>query len=60
MNQKLKRILALIALALIVFFILFTAILSLTGSRDFWGFFSLILTAPILIAGIAMILRFFR
>ena len=60
MNQKIKQFLAILALLLIMVLIGIVIFYALTGIPDFWGFFGMILTLPLIIAGIAILIRLFR
>lgn len=60
MNQKIKQFLAILALLLIMVLIGIVIFYALTGNPDFWGFFGMILTLPLMIAGIAILIRLFR
>lgn len=60
MNQKIKQFFAILALLLIVVLIGIVIFYALTGNPDFWGFFGMILTLPLMIAGVAILIRLFR
>ncbi|MEE1313868.1 MAG: hypothetical protein UHS41_09165 [Lachnospiraceae bacterium] len=60
MKQKTRQFLAIVGLLLLLLLLAVVIYFSFTGNPDFLGVFSLILTLPLIIAGIGIILRMFR
>ena len=60
MNQKIKRILAILALILIAALLLSIVYLSVTGNDHFWGMFGIVILFPIIAWGLLILVRLFK
>lgn len=59
-KQLIKRIVALIAVVLIVICIITTLIFAVTGNKNLWGMFAITILLPILLWGYLIVYRLFN
>lgn len=59
-KQLIKRIVALIAVVLIVICIITTLIFAVTGNKNLWGMFVITILLPILLWGYLIVYRLFN